>query len=153
MKTELKLITQFFSDQNIDGCQVLSEYTSGWSLDESDVANMPEVDEDTIQSFVNVNQTPTKVSEYFQLLGNFVFLTEEEHRTHAMGDGSWLKKKFPESRGLMSFTRVGFGRGNTQALIGAHFTYGFSASGGSLCLYNFDGDAWQRGDSSWGYTT
>ena len=155
MTLEQDVILQCFKDSRIPKQQVVKEYTCKWTLDESDVEYMKvEVDEETIRGFMSANQIIAKSSELLQPNHGYTILTEADHKklVGPTDDWSLFNEKFPGTRGLMSFSRVGFGLNNTQALIGTAFKYGFDAGGTSLNFYDYDGEKWIQGNTVWGET-
>ena len=151
MDIEIEIIHKCFTEQKIAKGQVLAEHTCKW-ISELDVDDMPRVHGDTIKSFTDANRTSSQITDLYPFDNDFVIFSQDQINEHAMSDGSLLKERHPGSQGLLSVSRVGFGRDNTEALLAIKFTYGFDAAGGNLYLYNYDGRDWQPGNTVWGYT-
>ncbi|MEW6125754.1 MAG: hypothetical protein AB1757_01715 [Acidobacteriota bacterium] len=92
-----------------------------------------EITEDTIGNYLNKPKKPIKLTRSFNLPNEYILISESSIDAFfkKKGIGGWddFYAKYPNSRGYIGFSRVGFNQQKSQALV-----YAIVACG-SRCMY------------------
>ena len=78
---------------------------------------LPELKEETWKDYQEINTQSYSIKNYLPTDAPFTFLSDAE--IEHIWDGGWkaYQDKYPNSHGIMSFSRVGFDSGFSQALV------------------------------------
>jgi hypothetical protein len=108
--------------------------------------NLPGLAKDTLNSFMEANQFEYPLENRFQLI-NHVVLFSQSDRNAIFGqnlENGWqaFYQKYPDAQGLLSFSRVGFNRARTQALVYYGNGKGPVDGAGYFVLLAYEGNSW-----------
>lgn len=101
---------------------VINDFTSQGLIADAENLNskIPGLTQDTINDYQAKKVESRKLENSFTVSGKVVFLSEEEEtQLFRNGLDGWNKfyKKYPEANGIITFSRVGFNKERTQALV------------------------------------
>lgn len=122
------------AESTIQGTRVNDE--SSKNMFEEMRREHPDLSSETTESFVAKNEKPYPLSPKFKtdFAVMLVNRTEEEkffnERYELFKDGKKIKVKFKDTDGVCSFSRVGFNRERTQALVYKDYICGVLCGGG-----------------------
>ena len=102
------------------------------------------VEEETLDDYCNKNQVESQLIPG-DLGVNYVLVSEEEMSGLFENRGNgWasFRKKYPSANGLLTFSRVGFNKAHTQALVYVGWSCDFTCGNGGYVLLQKHGNKW-----------
>ncbi len=113
-----------------------------------------EIGEDTLEDFEQKNQHHSPLNYKFNIKRKYLLLSHEEYMELVPLGPSWheLHSVYPNSYGVFSFSRVGFNRGKSKAIVYQGWWEGCSVSFGYIILLYKVKGVWiiERKMSLWG---
>jgi len=118
-------------------------------------SNLPGLTEETAHAFVQRSCEPALLGGYFDLPLPYSLLSEDESAEiwdwndectfsgHARDGWMIFRQRYPNAGPIISFSRIGFNRRRTQALLEVGVRAHWSVSGGSLLLLQNTDDGWK----------
>ncbi len=106
--------------------------------------NLDGLDEETLADFLAKNREQHPVEPDLNPGGRLICVDDEEfHLIFRDGEG-WerFRRTFPESDGTLRFSRVGFDRDVTQAMLYAGQQFDWNVGSGGFWLFSKAGGAW-----------
>jgi len=106
--------------------------------------NLEGLEEETLNDFLAKNRTPYPVEPDLNPGGRLICVGEEEFE-HIFRDGDgWarFRREFPESDGTLRFSRIGFNRDVTQAILYAGQQFDWNVGSGGFWLFSKPDGAW-----------
>lgn len=106
--------------------------------------NLEGLDDETLTDFLAKNREPYPVEPYLIAGDRLVCVGDDEFgRIFRDGDG-WarFRRAFPESDGTLRFSRVGFDRGVSQALLYAGQQFDWNVGSGGFWLFSTSSGEW-----------
>jgi hypothetical protein len=127
---------------------VLREYTNLDNLGEDPSSiieyiseSIPNIDENLIRDFVDVNNGRDKLRDHFDLTSEIVFVDQEEY-LQIFSEGSWdaFYERYPDSNGVVVLSRIAFDRDFQHALVYVGHSFDFLGGAGQyVYLSKVDG--------------
>ena len=110
--------------------------------------NFEGLSEETLTDFLVKNREQHPVEPDFNPEGRLICLGDEEFQHVFRDGGGWerFRRTFPESDGTLRFSRVGFNRDVTQALIYAGQQFDWQIGSGGYWLFSKSGVTWTESD-------
>ena len=124
---------------------VINDYTSQGLLADATNINKREsgLTQHTINDYQKKKEKSQKLANNFKMTNRVIFLNEkEEKEIFREGQDGWAKfnKIYPKANGIINFSRVGFNRDKTQALVYRGFGCGWLCGQGDfIVLRKVDG--------------
>jgi len=106
--------------------------------------NLNGLEEETLADFLEKNTQQHPVAPHLTLDGKLFCVTAEELKRFFQHRDGWerLRKLFPETSGLLEFSRVGFNSDLTQALVYMGQGFGPRAGSGDYWLFSRTAGEW-----------
>lgn len=101
--------------------------------------------EDTIDDYQLKNEEKQKLENNFSVRSKIIFISEkEENQLFRKGQDGWAKfhKKYPKAKRMISFSRVGFNKEQTQALVNVSMGCGWLCGEGSFIILQKENGKW-----------
>ena len=146
------LINENTSDENINRVLVIKDQPTVWvgSLDEEKntfyddlLKSSSLLLEETVDDLRAKNKETHAFTRRFDIKRRYVLVSEKEIEDIFKEGGGWWEefyRRYPESRGFATFSRVGFNADKTQALVyQAHSCGGLCGGGGYVLLVKVNG--------------
>jgi hypothetical protein len=105
---------------------------------------LPSLSDATLSDYKQKNKEQSSLKDSFKLKIKHVLIDEEEIK-RAIKDAGWKSfyEKYPESGGLVSFSRVGFNAATNQALVYFEHWCGGLCGSGNYILLRKEGEGWK----------
>jgi hypothetical protein len=105
---------------------------------------LPSLLDETLNDYKHKNKEQSSLKDSFKLKIKHVLISEEEIK-QTIKDAGWkdFYEKYPESGGLISFSRVGFDSRMTQALVYFEHWCGGLCGSGNYILLRKEGESWK----------
>jgi hypothetical protein len=93
-----------------------------WFYNAKSIFTPLEINRDTLEDFERINQFPSKIADYFPLDSGYVFVSSPDEGSEK---SIWryrnylkrVKKLFPDSGGIITFSKIGFNKQMNQGLV------------------------------------
>lgn len=151
------LIDAGTEDENVNRPLIIIDQPSAWvgSLDEERssfyeeiMKSSPDLMAETVRDLKAKNEEPHRFTRRFNIKRRYVLVSKKEIDDLFSGKGGvldgWEKfyRKYPQTRGFATFSRVGFNADKTQALVYQAHSCGGLCGGGSYILLTRTNGGW-----------
>jgi hypothetical protein len=146
------LINENTGDENINRPLVIKDKPTAWvgSLEEEKSTfyedlqkSSPNLSSETLDDLQAKNDETHTFTRRFDIKRKYILVSEKEiDDIFKKGGGRWEEfyRRYPETRGFVTFSRVGFNNDKTQALVyQAHSCGGLCGGGGYVLLVKING--------------
>jgi hypothetical protein len=108
------------------------------------------VGEDVLRDFRVKNAHPLQLENRFSFIGTIVLMGQEEFDSIFVGGGVWdeFYERYPESNGIMTFSRVGFNSRFDEALVYIGHQSHFKDGAGYYVFLKKLRDGWTVGETT-----
>ena len=108
-------------------------------------SNLPDISDETLNNYIERNAISSKLSATMKLGVDYVPLSTPEFLeiTSESNWGEILKEKYPGSQGCTAFSRVGFNKSRTQALVYVTRIFEPLIGGGGYYLLEYNAGNWE----------
>ncbi len=124
---------------------VISGETEYYDVDKELLARFfPTLEETTFEDYQKSNEAPHTIDLPLTSSTPYVLVSRSE-LDDLIEYGNWEKfnQKFPETHGVVFFSKIGFNKEGTQALVFMGYSCGGECGIGNIYLFNFNGTEWQ----------
>jgi len=110
----------------------------------NETLSIPEIGWDTLDDFERKNMSPSTLDYQFDLKTKYLLFNHEEQLELGHAGSYWDRfyTRYPDSHGRISFSRVGFNRDKTKALVYRGWLAGSLAGGGHVVFLSKVDDRW-----------
>ncbi|MFZ5880724.1 MAG: hypothetical protein ACOY0R_15260 [Chloroflexota bacterium] len=100
--------------------------------------------DETINDFIAKNENSWQLSPDMNLGGEYTLLPQSEKDEMFNGRDCWriMRERYPDSFGKYAFSRVGFNRDRSQALIYRSFMFDGEGGYGGYCILEKEAGSW-----------
>ena len=108
-------------------------------------SNLSDISDETLNNYIERNAVSSKLPATMKLGVDYVLLSTPEFLeiTSESNWGEILKEKYPGSQGCTAFSRVGFNKSRTQALVYVIRILGPLVGGGEYYLLEYNAGNWE----------
>jgi len=122
---------------------------NSFSLNESTVefiqTEVPDMDTSIFAKAIDINKLTFYLDNKFNVPNKSITLISDQEIAYLLGDKSWdgFYNKYPDSKGMISFTRVGFNQDMTEAILEIGHSYESLGADGTLIYLTKDNNGWK----------
>lgn len=116
------LIDQFYIEKENQPVVIDQFSLKIWFSNTRSVSNSPKINRDTLEDFERKNQSPSKIADDFPLDSGYIFVSSPDEGSEK---SIWryrnflkrVKKLFPDSGGIITFSKIGFNKQMNQGMV------------------------------------